>query len=314
MQYRQLGRSGLKVSVVGLGCNNFGRRLDEAATAAVVHAALEHGVTLFDTADVYGSGDSERFLGRALRGRRDAAAIATKFRSAMGEGPYRQGGSRQYIRRAVEASLRRLGTDYIDLYQMHSPDPDTPMDETLSTLDDLVHEGKVLYIGSSNFSGWQIADADWISRVNHWVPMISAQNHYNLLHRDVEREVIRACKHFGVGMLPYFPLASGLLTGKYRRGQEPPVGSRLAGHPRADRYLNEGNFRRVEALERFASERGLTLLQVAVGGLAAQPQVASVIAGASTPEQVSTNVQAGSWIPSADDLAEIDRLTASEPS
>ncbi len=308
MRLRRLGDSGLKVSVVGLGCNNFGRRLDQAATARVVHAALDCGITLFDTADVYSSGESERFLGAALKERRDDVIIATKFRSSMGEGPYDQGGSRRYIRRAVEASLSRLGTDYIDLYQMHSPDDETPIEETLSTLNDLVREGKVRYLGCSNFAGWQIADAAWIAGTNRWTPFVSAQNHYSLLERKVEQEVIPACERFGLGMLPYFPLASGLLTGKYRRDQSPPDGTRLAGSPAADRWLTDERFDVVEGLERFAQERGLNLLQIAIGGLAAQPAVASVIAGATRPEQVVANVEAGLWEPSAEDLAEIDRL------
>jgi aryl-alcohol dehydrogenase-like predicted oxidoreductase len=311
MQFRHLGRSGLVVSVVGLGCNNFGRRLDEQGSIRVVHAALDCGITLFDTADVYGNGESERILGAALGARRDGVIIATKFRSRMGEGPYAEGGSRRYIRRAVEASLRRLNTDYIDLYQMHAPDPDTPIDETLSALDDLVREGKVRYVGSSNFAGWQIADADWVARANRWTPFISAQNVYSLLNREIEREVIPACRHFGIGLLPYFPLAAGMLTGKYRRDQPPPEGSRLAGNPNAGRFLNDANFDMVERLERFAADRGLSLLQVAIGGLAAQPQVASVIAGATKPEQVAANVEAGSWTPSPEDRAEIDRLAPS---
>ncbi|MDQ3904787.1 MAG: aldo/keto reductase [Actinomycetota bacterium] len=311
MEFRSVGSSGLKVSVVGLGCNNFGSRIDRQAALAVVDRALECGVTLFDTADVYGGGESEGYLGEALRGRRDEAIIATKFRSPMGEGPYAQGGSRRYIRRAVEASLQRLGTDYIDLYQMHSPDPETPIEETLSALDDLVHEGKVRYIGSSNFAGWQIVDADWVARTNHWERFISAQNRYSLLDRGVEREVIPACARVGAGMLPYFPLAAGMLTGKYRRGQPPPDGTRLARSPRAGSFLTDRNFEIVEALESFAAERGISLLQVAIGGLAAQPQVASVIAGATTPEQVESNVQSGSWSPSAADLEELNRLAPS---
>ncbi|HEX6510489.1 MAG TPA: aldo/keto reductase, partial [Chloroflexota bacterium] len=305
MHYRHLGSSGLKVSVVGLGTNNFGGRIDEAASMRVIDAALDAGINLFDTADVYGGGKSETYIGERIKGRRDDVLIATKFRARMGEGPNDQGGSREYILRAVEASLRRLQTDYIDLYQMHSPDPDTPIEETLSALDDLVHQGKVRYIGSSNFNGWQIADAAWIARVNHWSPFISAQNEYSLVNRAVEREVIPAGERFGVGMLPYLPLAGGLLTGKYRRGQAPPSGTRLARSPRADRFLNDPGFDVVEGLERFAAESGLSLLQVAIGGLAAQPQVASVIAGATTPEQVAANVEAGDWQPNPDDLAEI---------
>ncbi len=309
MQYRRLGDSGLKVSLVGLGCNNFGRRLDRECTERVVHTALDSGITLFDTADVYSAGASEEYLGAALGSRRNDIIVATKFRSPMGEGPYTQGGSRRYIVRALEDSLRRLGTEYIDLYQMHSPDNDTPIEETLSTLHDLVREGKIRYIGSSNFAGWQIADAAWTARVHGWAPFISAQNHYSLLERTVETEVIPACERFVVGMIPYFPLASGLLTGKYRRGQPSPEGTRLANSPAANRWLNDDRFDLVEGLERLAQERGLSILQIAIGGLAAQPGVSSVIAGATKPEQVKANVEAGLWQPSAEELAEIDRIS-----
>jgi aryl-alcohol dehydrogenase-like predicted oxidoreductase len=310
MQFRRLGNSGLQVSIVGLGCNNFGSRLDAEATARVVHAALDCGITLLDTADVYGNGQSEEYIGRALKGRRSDAVIATKFGSSMGEGPYSRGASRRYIHRAVEASLRRLDTDYIDLYQLHRPDPQTDLDETLSTLDDLVRDGKVRYIGSSNFEGWQIADADWIARTNHWAPFVSAQNSYSLLNRELEKDVIPACRQFNIGMLPYFPLASGMLTGKYRRNEDAPEGTRLGGNPRArGRYFTDENFDKVEALQAFAEQRGLSLLHVAIGGLAAQPQVSSVIAGATKPEQVEANTHAGDWTPSPEDLAEIDRLT-----
>lgn len=311
VRFRHLGNSGLEVSVVGLGCNNFGRRLDAKQTSAVVDTAIDCGITLFDTADVYGAGQSEEFLGAALRGRRDRAVIATKFRSQMGDDPRNQGGSRGYIRRAVEGSLRRLGTEYIDLYQMHGPDESTPIEETLSALNDLVREGKVRYLGSSNFSGWQIADAAWVARVNHWTPFISAQNEYSLLERGVEREVIPACARFGVGMLPYFPLASGLLTGKYKRGQKPPAGTRLASAASADEWLADERFDIVEALEEFSASHGVSLLAVAIGGLAAQPQICSVIAGATEPEQVVANVEAGSWEPNAEELAAIDRLAPS---
>ena len=309
MPYRRMGASGLKVSTVGLGCNNFGRRLDEAGSKRVVSAALECGINLFDTADVYGDGASERFLGAAVKGQRDQVVIATKFRGRMGSSPNHEGGSRVYIRHAVEASLTRLGTDYIDLYQMHSPDPETPIEETLSTLNDLVREGKVRYVGSSNFAGWQIADADWTARVNQWERFISAQNHYSLLHREPERDVIPACTHYRIGVLPYFPLAGGMLTGKYRRSEQPPTGTRLATSPNPGRFLNEANFATVEALEAFAQQRGLSLVAVAIGGLAAQPQVASVIAGATSADQVRANVAAGAWTPSAEDLAEINRIT-----
>lgn len=309
VQFRRLGDSGLKVSAVGLGCNNFGRRLDRDATSRVVHAALDCGITLFDTADVYGNGESEEFLGAALRHRREEVIVATKFGSAMGGGPYEHGGSARYVRRAAEASLKRLGREFIDLYQMHSPDPDTPLEETLSALNDLVREGKVRYIGSSNFSGWQIADAAWIARVRGWSPFISVQNHYSLLHRDIERDVAPACARFGAGILPYFPLASGLLTGKYSRGQPPPEGSRLSANPRSDRWLNDRNFDIVDGLQHFATERGIHMLDVAIGGLLAQPMVASVIAGATSPEQVEANVLAAQWSPAVEDLQDIDALT-----
>ena len=306
MRYRQLGTSGLTVSVVGLGCNNFGRACDLEATRAVVDAALEIGITLLDTADVYGNkGGSETFLGEVLKGRRDQVVLATKFGSVM-DGPEEEArGSRRYIRRAVEASLRRLQTDYIDLYQQHQPDPGTPLEETVAALDELVVEGKVRYAGSSNYAGWQVADADWIARTQHRSRMISAQNHYSLLERAVEEEVIPACLQHGVGMLPFFPLSSGLLTGKYRRGEPAPKGTRLAGRPH---LLTDAAFDRVEALEKYAAERDLSLLEVAIGGLAAQPAVASVIAGATRPEQVHANAAAGAWEPTPDDLAALDAV------
>jgi aryl-alcohol dehydrogenase-like predicted oxidoreductase len=306
MTYRHLGDSGLMVSTVGLGCNNFGRRIDAAATERVVGAALEHGITMFDTSDSYG--DSEIFLGKALGSRRDEIVLATKFGSDLrgANGPdWGARGSRRYIRKAIERSLLRLGTDYIDLYQMHMPDPSTPIEETLSALSDLVHEGKVRYIGNSNFAGWQIADADWIARTNGSVRFISAQNHYNLIDRGAETDVLPACERFGLGQLPYFPLASGLLTGKYQRGVAAPADGRIAAW-HMDSMLSDENFDKVDALSTFANERGLSLLQVALGGLASRPAVASVIAGATSPEQIVANVEAGLWSPSADDLSAIE--------
>lgn len=306
---RQLGDSGLTVSVVGLGCNNFGRRLDLDGTRAVVEAALEAGVTLFDTADTYGKehdGGSEALLGEVLAGRRDDVVLATKFGMDMAgaNGPdWGVRGSRRYIRRAVEASLRRLRTDYIDLYQMHVPDRRTPIAETLAALDELVTEGKVRYLGSSNFAGWQVADADWTARRAGSERFISAQNNYNLLEREVEAELVPACLRYGVGVLPFFPLANGLLTGKYRRNQPPPPGTRLS---EKSHLLSGRNFDRVEGLEKYAAERGISLLDVAIGGLAAQPAVACVIAGATKPEQVRANVAAGGWQPTPEDLAALD--------
>jgi aryl-alcohol dehydrogenase-like predicted oxidoreductase len=295
--------------VVGLGCNNFGRRVDAEGAARVVHAALEEGITFFDTADIYGGGQSEEMLGAALKGRREEAVIASKFgHSSGGEG--RSGGSRRWIRIAVEASLRRLDTDWIDLYQLHTPDPATPIEETLETLTELVSEGKIRCAGSSNLLSWQVADADWVARSRGLTRFVTAQNAYSLLDRSVEEAVIPACAHFDVGMIPYTPLANGLLTGKHRRGQAPVPGTRLAtaAGANAQRWLTDGNFDIVEALEGFARERGVSLLDVAIGGLAAQPQVVSVIAGATTPEQVRANARAGRWRPSAADLEELDRI------
>ncbi len=311
MEYRNLGSSGLKVSLVGLGCNNFGMKCDAEQTTAVVHRALDEGITLFDTADIYGNrGGSEELLGKALGNRRRDVVVASKFGMAMGEGPYLRGASRRYILSAAETSLRRLGTDYIDLYQIHAPDPDTPQQETLEALTDLVRAGKVRYIGCSNFAAWQVADAAWISRTRGLSPYVSAQNQYNLLDRRIERELFPACREFGLGILPYFPLASGFLTGKYKRGAEAPPGSRLALMQRmADQVMTEANFATLERLEEFASARSHTILELAVGWLASQPLISSVISGATTPEQVSANVKAAAWKLSADEMRQVDELT-----
>src|SRR5689334_9349446 len=312
MTYRRLGTSGLVVSVVGIGCNNFGRKLDVDGTRAVVDAALDAGITLFDTADIYGTphGSSEECLGAALQGRRDEVVLATKFGMDM-EGlngaDHGARGSRSYIIRAVEASLRRLGTDHIDLYQLHTPDEATPIEETLSALDDLVRSGKVRYLGNSNFAGWQIADADWTARTAGLTPFISAQNQYSLLHREVEDEVVPACEQFGLGLLPFFPLDSGLLSGKYQRGTPPAEGTRLA-QERYQRWLDGADWDTIEALTAYGKERGHTLLDVAIAGLAAQPAVTSVIAGATTPDQVRANAAAGQWRLTADDVAALDRI------
>ncbi|MEU8615738.1 aldo/keto reductase [Actinoplanes sp. NPDC048791] len=312
MTYRRLGTSGLVVSVVGIGCNNFGRKLDVDGTRAVVDAALDAGITLFDTADIYGTphGSSEECLGAALQGRRDEVVLATKFGMDM-EGlngaDHGARGSRSYIIRAVEASLRRLGTDHIDLYQLHTPDEATPIEETLSALDDLVRSGKVRYLGNSNFAGWQIADADWTARTAGLTPFISAQNQYSLLHREVEDEVVPACEQFGLGLLPFFPLDSGLLSGKYQRGTPPAEGTRLA-QERYQRWLDGADWDTIEALTAYGKELGHSLLDVAIAGLAAQPAVTSVIAGATTPDQVRANAAAGQWRLTADDVAALDRI------
>jgi aryl-alcohol dehydrogenase-like predicted oxidoreductase len=309
MEYRNLGRSGLQVSVVGLGCNNFGMKIDKDRAADVVNKALDLGINFFDTADIYGGSKSEEFLGAALKGRRQQVIIATKFSGPMG-GPMQQGGSRRYIMQAVEASLRRLDTDYIDLYQYHFPDPKTPLEETMFALDDLVRQGKVRYIGSSNFTAWQVADAHWIARTNHLTAFISAQNEYNLLDRRIERELVPACRQFGLGILPYFPLASGFLTGKYRPGQPPPEGTRLAAWgERGKRILSDENFEILGKLEEFAAARDRSVLNLAIGWLATHDYVSSVIAGATTPEQVAQNVQAAEWRLSPQEMEEVDALT-----
>ncbi|HCV00863.1 MAG TPA: aldo/keto reductase [Dehalococcoidia bacterium] len=311
MEYRRLGQSGLHVSVAGLGCNNFGMRIDYEAAERVTNAALDAGVTLFDTADVYGQGASEEMLGRALAGRRHEVLIATKFAIPMGDGPMRQGGSRHWITEACEASLRRLGTDYIDLYQMHIPDTHTPIEETLQALDDLVRAGKVRYLGNSNFKGWQISEAHWTADKHHLTKMISAQNHYNLIERSVETEVVPAANRYGLGILPYFPLASGFLTGKYRPGEETAEGTRLAAWgDRAGGILTEKNFLTLERLEAWAGDRGHTVLELAIGWLASQPHVASVISGATKPEQLQANVSAVEWKLTPEEIAEVVSLVA----
>jgi len=312
MRYRTLGDSGLLVSVVGLGCNNFGGRLDTARTRAVVDAAIDEGITLLDTAETYGGdGASELALGVALKGRRDQVVLATKFghQSAdMGYGPAAGAkGGRSYIKIAIEKSLTRLQTDYIDLYQLHTPDPVTPIDETLAALDDLVTEGKVRYLGHSNLAGWQIADAAHTAVSAGRTAFISAQNHWSLLERGAEEEVVPAARHFGVGVLPFFPLANGLLTGKVRKGHDIPPSSRLA-EPRRAGYVTDAKLDTVEALIAWGKEQGVSILEIAIGGLAAQPGCSSVIAGATSPEQVKSNAAAGEWNPTEDQLAAIDKI------
>ena len=309
MEFRRLGDSGLKVSEIGLGCNNFGMRIDEAQTTAVVEAALAAGITFFDTADVYGGTKSETMLGKALGTRRQDIVLATKFGIPLGPAPYSGGGSRRYVVRAVEASLTRLGTDYIDLLQMHRFDAETPLEETLRALDDLITAGKVRYIGNSNYAGWQIGDADWTARAAHFARFVSAQNQYSVLERAVAHEVLPACERFGLGFLPFFPLASGLLTGKYRRGAPPPEGTRLAAMgARAAQALSDRNFDRVDALEAWARQRGHTILELAFAWLLGQPVVSSVIAGATSPEQVTANAATADWRLSPEEVAEVTAL------
>ena len=305
MPTRRIGNSELEVSVVGLGCNQFGGRLDLAGTRAVVDAALDVGVTFLDTADTYGgAGGSEELLGQVLEGRRDRVVLATKFGMDMGDGRGPRG-SRAYIRKAAEASLRRLRTDVIDLYQYHVPDGVTPIAETLEALDELVRAGKVRHIGCSNFSAAQLEQADRIARDRGLARFISVQNEYSLLDRTIELDVVPMAQRVRVGVIPYFPLARGLLTGKYHRNEPPPEGTRLAGR---SGVATDAQFDKIEALERYAAQRGLRLLDVAIGGLAAQPAVASVIAGATRPEQVRANAAAAHWASSAADIAELNAL------
>lgn len=313
MQYRNLGRSGLSISAIGIGCNNFGPRADQEATGRVVNAAIDHGINFFDTADTYGPrGVSEQYLGKALGAKRDQVIVATKFSGEMGEGMLRGGASRGYIMRAVEASLRRLGTDYIDLYQVHRYDDKTPIEETMIALDDLVHQGKARYIGHSNFAAWQATECHYIARVRGLIPFISAQNEYSLLDRSIEKELVPACAAFGVGVLPYFPLAGGFVTGKFRQGKPIPSGTRIANNPQMQaRYATDRNWRVIEELAALAQESGHTMTQLAIGWLLSRPQVGSVIAGAMTPEQVEENVKAGETSLGSETLRRIDEITAS---
>src|SRR5215831_417928 len=311
VKVRSLGKSGLQVSLVGLGCNNFGGRIDLAATRRVVHRALDLGITLFDTADIYGErGRSEEHLGERLGDRRKDIVLATKFGMPMDDAGIRKGASRRYILSEVEASLKRLKTDWIDLYQLHQPDPLTPIEETLRALDDLIRHGKVRYIGCSNLPAWQVVEALWTADRALLNRFASCQDEYSLVVREPERELIPAMERFGLGLVPYFPLASGLLTGKYRRDAPMPDGARLTGTKRlADRYLTEANWAIVGRLEEFCRLHGRTLLELAFSWLAARPTVASVIAGATRSEQVDANVRAVEWKLSHEDVAEIDRLT-----
>jgi len=310
MQIRNLGRSGLRVSVVGLGCNNFGGRIDLEASRKVVHKALDLGITLLDTADTYGNfGGSETCLGEILGARRKEIVLASKFGMAMNAEGTIKGASRRYIMSEVEASLRRLKTDWLDLYQLHAPDPLTPIEETLRALDDLVRQGKVRYIGCSNLPAWQVVEAQWTSKQLGLESFASAQDEYSLVVRDIDRELVPALEAYDIGLLPFFPLASGLLTGKYKRNAPMPAGTRLTNTQRlADRFLTEANWQIAEKLGDFAATRGKSLLELAFSWLACRPQVSSVIAGATKPEQIEANVKAADWVLTSAEMAEIDRI------
>ncbi|HXF62646.1 MAG TPA: aldo/keto reductase [Caldilineaceae bacterium] len=311
MEYRQLGRSGLRVSVIGLGTNQFGGKVDQAGVNEIIATALDLGINLIDTADTYSKGRSEETLGVALRGKWDKVVLATKVHGAMGDGPNDWGTSRYHIMNGVEASLRRLQSDHIDLYQMHRWDATTPLDETLRTLDDLVRSGKVRYIGCSNYAAWQLAQANMLAELRGYIPFVSIQNHYHMLERGLEQEVLPYCAANNVGILPYFPLAGGFLTGKYKRGQAAPAGSRGEQSPYVQRYMTDANYTKVEKAEAWAQERGHSMTELAHAWLLAHPQVSSVISGATRPEQVRSNAAAADWALSAAELEEINNLLAS---
>ena len=311
MEYRNLGSSGLRVSLVGLGCNNFGMRLDLEQTRAVVDRAFDLGITLFDTADMYGGrGGSETQLGKILGHRRKDIVLASKFGMAMSDDGTKIGASRRYIMSAVEDSLRRLKTDWIDLYQLHQPDPLTPLDETMQALDDLVTQGKIRYIGCSNLPSWQVVESQWISKSMGLNRFVSCQDEYNILNRNVEAELIPAMQKYGCGLLPYFPLASGLLTGKYKR-TEMPEGARLTDMPTfANRvYLTDENFDIVDNLNKFAHKTGHSILELAFGWMASRPTTASIIAGATKPEQIDANVAAVNWVLSQSEIDEVNKIS-----
>lgn len=308
MHYRRLGTSGLKVSVVGLGGNNFGGAADEERSIRVIRHALDIGITMIDTSDSYSRGVSETYVGKALAGRRHEAIIATKVVSRMGEGPNDHGASRKHIMDGCEQSLRRLNTDYIDLYQIHFFDPDTPLEETLAALNDLVRAGKVRYIGCSNFAAWQLTHALWIADRHNYAPFVSVQPHYNMFERTVEKELLPACAELGIGVIPYFPLASGLLTGKYQAGQEPPSDTRAARNPRLRQQLTAERLAVVEKLKDFATQKGCTVAQLAIAWLAAHPQVSTVIAGATRPEQLDENAGAAEVTLLPEEMAQIEEI------
>ena len=309
MEYRRLGNSGLKVSEIGLGGTNFGHRTDEQTSIAIINGALEMGINFIDTADVYVRGRSEELIGKALKGKRSQVIIATKFGYLAGGDTTEQGGSRNYIMKAVDASLKRLNTDYIDLYYLHYPDAGTPIEETLRTLDDLVRTGKVRYIGCSNFAAWHLCDALWTSRLNRLESFIAVQSKYNLLNRDIEVELVPCCQAHGVGVIPWGPLAAGFLTGKYRRGREVSAGLQLAKpHPIYSDILTDANFDKLAKIEAFAKERGHSAGEFAIAWLLSHPWLGSVIAGAMNVEQVSANTAAADWKLTEEDLVNLDRI------
>lgn len=309
MEYRRLGNSGLKVSEIGLGGNNFGKNTDEETSLNIIKNALEMGINFIDTADIYNQGKSEEIVGKAVKGRRTQVTIASKFGHSMSVSPEQQGGSRSYVIKAIDASLKRLNTDYIDLYYLHQPDSQTPIQETLRALDDLVRAGKVRYIGCSNFAAWQLCEAMWTSRVGNLEPFIAVQSKYNLLDRSIEPEVVPCCQAYGVGVIPWGPLSSGFLTGKYRRGQAAPAGTRLANPmPYHAGIISEANFDKLEKFEAFASERGHSVGELALAWLLSHPWLSSVIAGATSKEQLSANIAAADWKLTQEDIEQLNEI------
>jgi aryl-alcohol dehydrogenase-like predicted oxidoreductase len=308
VQYRHLGRSGLQVSTIGLGTNRFGGKVDQAGVNAIIDAAIDLGINLIDTADVYTEGNSERTLGEALKGKWHKVILATKGFNATGTGPNDQGASRYHLIAAVEDSLRRLQSDHIDLYQMHRWDAGTPIEETLRALDDLVRSGKIRYIGASNYMAWQLARANLLAEFNHWTPFVSIQNHYHMFERELEREVLPYCTAHQVGILPYFPLAGGFLTGKYKRGAPAPAGSRGESSPYVQAYMTDANYDKLQKLEAWAGAHGLTLGDLAHAWLLAHPEVSSVISGATAVDQVQTNAKSADWSLSAAELTEVNAI------
>ena len=312
MEYRVFGSTGMQVSAIGLGCNPFGNEVDESAAATIVGRALDLGVTYFDTSDIYYEGRSERFLGSALRGRRHEAIIATKASGAVGPGPNDRGASRKHLFDALHASLRRLDTDYIDVYQIHQPDRRTPAEETLTALDDMVRAGLVRYIGCSNYASWEVAECRGVARAHGLTPFASCQDQYSLLYREVEATTQPLCVRYGMALIPYFPLAGALLTGAYRQGVAPPAGSRGAIRPTFARWDTERNWRLVEELRAFAAARGYAMPQMAIAWLLSRPQVGAVIAGADTVAHIESNAAATELRLTGDDLAELERITAAD--
>ena len=308
MQYRSLGSSGLKVSAIGLGTNQFGGKVDLSRTKDIISTALDAGVNLIDTADVYQEGRSEEYIGKALKGRRDQALIATKVFFSTGKGSNDRSASRQHIFDGVNASLRRLDSDTIDLYQIHSWDAETPVEETMRALEDIVRAGKVRYIGASNYTAWQLTWANSVAEAHGWIKFVSVQPHYHMLERGIEAELIPACKNFGIGILPYFPLAGGFLTGKYQKGQPPPPGSRGESSQYVQRYMNEANYVRLESLQLFAQERGHSMNELAHAWLLAQPQISSVISGATRVEHVQLNTASVDWVLESEEVNQVNQI------